>query len=420
MQLVERHIRNDEGLIEICVKAKNLYNQALYYYRQSIFGNIEYFNEYELSGLFAEFKEENYIALPAQTSQQVIKLLFKNIKSWYRARKAYEKKPSSFLGRPKIPNYKKETSICIFTNQQVKLKDGWIHFPKSTNLSPIKTKQTAIQQVRIIPKLNHCVVEVVYKTKDIATKEYNGKWMGIDLGLNNLAACTTNDSAFIINGRPLKSLNQGFNKTRAKVKGLLPLLPSHIKTKTGNRIQKGSSHKIKAITENRNRRVDDMMHKVSKLIIDVAKDQNITKLIIGNNKNWKQKINIGTKSNTSFCSIPHDTLIEKIRYKAQLVGIEVICTQEAYTSKCSAIDLEPIQKHETYVGKRKKRGLFVTKEGLLINADSNGSLNIARLGLSAIGNEIHISESLVRCVSQPKKVNVLNYKTKLLKQFSDK
>ena len=405
--------------MDICIKAKNLYNQSLYYYRQSLFGKIQYFGEYELTGLFAEYKEESYISLPAQTSQQIIKLMFKNIKSWQRAKKEYSKNPTKFLGRPKLPNYKKETSICIFTNQQARIKDGFIVFPKTSNLPSIKTKQNNLQQVRLIPKLNHCIVEVVYNITESKIKEYNGKWMGIDLGLNNLAACTTNDCAFIVDGKRLKSINQGFNKNRAKLKSIMPLLPFK-KTKTGNRIQKGISHRIKALTEKRNRRVNDYIHKASRLIVDVAKKQDITKIIVGNNKNWKNEINIGTKNNTSFCSIPHDTLIEKIRYKAQMVGIEMICTQEAYTSKCSAIDLEPIQKHETYAGKRKRRGLFVTKDGLLINADCNGSLNIARLGLSVIGNEINISESLVRCVSQPKKVKVLDSKTKLLEQFSNK
>ena len=396
--------------MDICIKAKNLYNQSLYYYRQSLFGKIQYFKEYELTGLFAEYKEENYVNLPAQTSQQIIKLMFKNIKSWQIARKDYEKNPTKYLGRPKLPKYKKETSICIFTNQQVKIKDGFIVFQEMTGLPNIKTKQSNLQQVRIIPKLNHCIIEVVYNSIENIIKEYNGKWMSIDLGLNNLAACTTNDSAFIIDGKGLKSLNQGFNKTIAKVKGILPLLPKHKLTKTGNRIQKGSSRRIKAITEKRNRQVNDYIHKASRIIIDVAKKQDVTKIIVGNNKNWKNEINIGTKNNNSFCSIPHATLIEKIKYKAQMVGIEMICTQEAYTSKCSAIDLEPIEKHETYVGKRKKRGLFVTKDGLLINADCNGSLNIARLGLSVSGDEINISESLVRCVSQPKKVYICNRK----------
>ena len=127
--------------MNICVKAKNLYNQSLYYYRQSLFGKIKYFKEYELTGLFAEYGEENYINLPAQTSQQIIKLMFKNIKSWQRARKEYEKNPKKFLSKPRLPNYKKETSICIFTNQQIRIKKGLILFPKMTGLPSIKTKQ---------------------------------------------------------------------------------------------------------------------------------------------------------------------------------------------------------------------------------------------------------------------------------------
>lgn len=420
MQLVERHILKDSAFIEACAKAKNLYNQSLYYMRQSIFGNIKYFKEYELTQLFGEFNEENYRALPAQTSQQIIKLMFKNIKAWQKSRKAFEKNPAKFLGRPRLPNYKKETSICIFTNQQAIIKDGFISFPKMLNLPKIKTNQSNLQQVRIIPNVNHSVVEVVYKSKEMAQKDYNGNWMGVDLGLNNLASCVTSESAFIIDGKPLKSLNQGFNKTRGKVKSELPLLPKRILTKTGNRIQKGTSKKVRALTEKRNRRVNDFIHKASRFIVNAAMQQGVTKIIIGNNKNWKQKINIGTKNNNAFCSIPHDTLIEKIKYKAQLVGIEMISTQEAYTSKCSALDLESIEKHETYAGKRIKRGLFVTAQGKLINADCNGSLNIVRLGLSATGEEIKISESLVRCVSQPKKVNILHHKCELLEQFSNK
>lgn len=109
-----------------------------------------------------------------------------------------------------------------------------------------------------------------------------------------------------------------------------------------------------------------------------------------------------------------------IKYKAQMEGIEAIVTQEAYTSKCSALDLEKICKHENYMGKRKKRGLFVTATGKLINADGNGALNIARLGLSVSGNEIKISDSVMSCVSQPKKLNILHLKIEQLKYFDKK
>lgn len=407
MQLVEQHIIKDASFLEVCMKSKSLYNQSLYYWRQSIFGNIQYFSEFELTTLFAEFNEENYRALPAQTSQQVIKTLFKNIKSWQKARKEYEKNPSKFLGKPKLPKYKKETSTCFFTNQQIKLKNGFIHFPKQVGLPLLKTKQNNIQQVRIIPHINHCVIEVVYNIADIEQKKYNGNWMGIDLGLNNLATCASNNSNFIVNGKPLKSINHYYNKRKQK-------LQSTLNKKTF------SSKRIERITNKRNNKVKDYLHKTSKIVVDSAIHSNTTKIIIGKNENWKQNINIGTKNNRQFTSIPHATLIEMIQYKAQMAGIETILTQESYTSKCSALDLEPICKHEKYVGKRKKRGLFVTATGKLINADSNGALNIARLGLSVSGNEMKISDSVMSCVSQPKKLNILYNKSEQLKHFDKK
>ena len=393
MKLVERHIVKNEACKDICVKAKNLYNQVLYYYRQSIFGKIEYFSEFELTGLFAEFCEENYKALPAQTSQQVIKLLFKNIKSWQKARKEYLKNPSKFLGRPKIPNYKKETSICIFTNQQAKLKNGYISFPKITQLPALKTRVNNICQVRIIPNSDHFTIEVVYEKEEVSAQNYNGKWMGIDLGMNNLATCVTNDSATIYNGKPLKAVNHFYNKRKSK---LQTKLPKNI----------FSTKRIQRLTNSRNNKIQNYIHQISYKIIKQAENEGITKIIIGNNKNWKQEINLGKNTNRNFVSIPHSALIEKIKYKGLMAGIEVVITQEAYTSKCSALDLESICKHEIYVGRRKKRGLFETKNGLLINADVNGACNIARL---VAGNEI-ISDSVKSVVSAPKVVNIFEQK----------
>jgi putative transposase len=281
----------------------------------------------------------------------------------------------------------------------LKLKDGYIYFPKQADLKPLKTKQSNVQQVRIIPHINHCVVEVVYNSKEVPQREYNGNWMGVDLGLNNLATATTKSQSIIINGKPLKSLNHYYNKRKASLQSRL-----------NENVY--SSKRIERITHRRNNKVRDYLHKASKIIVDNAKIQDVTKIIIGKNENWKQQLNIGKKNNRQFTAIPHATFIQQIQYKAQMVGIETILTQEAYTSKCSALDMEPICKHETYVGKRKKRGLFVTATGKLINADSNGSLNIARLGLSASGNEMQISDSVLSCVSQPSVINILYHKCK--------
>lgn len=395
MQLTEQHIIKDDRFRDWCVKAKNLYNQSLYYWRQSIFGNIQYFSEYELLGLFREFKEENYVQLPSHCGQEIIKNLFKNIKSWQKSRKEYSKNPTKFLGKPKLPKYKKELSILSFNNCQVKLKNGYIHFPKMIGVAPMKTNISNINSCRVIPKSNHFVVEFVYTVTEIEPKKYNGNALGIDLGLNNLSTCVpTNGSAFIVNGKPLKAINSFYNKRKAK-------LQSQLKRNTF------TSKRIERLTFKRNNKIKDYVHKSSRYIVAKSIELDITKIVIGNNKNWKQDINIGKKSNQNFVSIPHSHLIEKIEYKANLAGIEVIKTEESYTSKCSALDLEPVCKHENYVGKRVKRGLFRTANGTKINADANGATNILR---KVLGNDI-LSDSIRSAVIAP--VKKRNFEKKL-------
>jgi putative transposase len=100
--------------------------------------------------------------------------------------------------------------------------------------------------------------------------------------------------------------------------------------------------------------------------------------VIGKNPEWKQFLNIGRRNNQNFVSIPHAQFVSMLTYKAQLVGIQVYVTEESYTSKCSFLDLEPIEKREIYMGKRISRGMFRSSKGFLINADVNGAYNILR------------------------------------------
>jgi putative transposase len=215
--------------------------------------------------------------------------------------------------------------------------------------------------------------------------------MGIDLGMNNLATCVTDKSAVIYNGKPLKAINHFYNKRKARLQSFLGK-------------NKYQSKRIERLTGRRNKKIENSLHQISSKIIKQAKNEEVTKIIIGNNKNWKQEINLGRNTNRTFVSIPHSALIEKIKHKGLMNGIEVVITQEAYTSKCSALDLEPICKHENYVGRRVKRGLFKTSNGYKINADCNGALNIARL---VAGNEI-ISDSVRSIVSMPMKIAIFN------------
>ncbi len=186
--------------------------------------------------------------------------------------------------------------------------------------------------------------------------------------MNNLAALTSNKPGFqplLVNGRPLKSINQFYNKRKAELQSQLQ---GHRK----------SSKRIAKLSHKRNRKVDHYLHNASRQVVDHLVGEGIGVLVIGKNKNWKQQINIGRQNNQNFVSIPHARFVEMLTYKAKLVGLQVINTEESYTSKCSLLDLEPIGKQAEYAGKRLKRGLFRASDGRLINADVNGSGNIIR------------------------------------------
>lgn len=257
-------------------------------------------------------------------------------------------------------------------------EDGCVHFVKNI-IKPIRTKvkPDELIQIRIIPEATCFIVEIVYERKETDLGLDKDNFLSIDLGLNNLCACVSNVvESFIINGKIAKSVNQWYNKKKAKLMSFV-----------GN---KGTSNKIKRITLLRNCWIEDKLHKISRYIVNFCRSNNIGTIIIGLNKGWKNKINIGKRNNQHFVSIPHSKLINKIVYKAKLLGINVIIHEESYTSKIDHLAFEPLKKQESYLGKRKKRGLFQRSIGKLINSDINGAIGIARkvIGDSFIGKII--------------------------------
>lgn len=162
----------------------------------------------------------------------------------------------------------------------------------------------------------------------------------------------------------MKSVNQWYNKKKAKLMSFISDV--------------GTSNKIKRITLFRNCWIEDKLHKISRYIVDFCKSNNIGTIIIGLNKEWKNEINIGKRNNQHFVSIPHSKLIDKIVYKAKLLGINVVIHEESYTSKIDHLAFEPLKKQGSYLGRRKKRGSFQSSVGKLINADINGAIGIAR------------------------------------------
>ena len=388
MQLVEKHIvnRNSEFYSEcdlLCFKSKNLYNYANYVVRQEFINTskekelglredanwIQYF---ALNRMLIDSKQFDMYQLPIKVSNQTLMLLDKNWKSFFRSIKDYVKNPSKYTGKPSLPKYLDKTKgrfVVVYEKGAIStkwLKQNIISLSGTSIKIPFINNKNEVRCARIVPKGNHYVIEIVYEQPEKPLKENNDRYCSIDLGLSNLATVASNViKPIIINGKPLKSINQYYNKKLSKYKSVLE---TRNKAKTSKRISK--------LTDKRNKKIEDYLHKASRYIINHLVSNEINTLVIGNNKEWKQEINIGKVNNQNFVSIPHSKFIQMLQYKAALEGITVIVREESYTSKNSFLDKEPVCKHDVYVGKRIKRGLFRTSTGKLINADLNGGLNI--------------------------------------------
>ena len=202
----------------------------------------------------------------------------------------------------------------------------------------------------------------------------------------------------MINGKQLKYINYNYNKRIADIQSKLKL--THNKNKSRYKNQ---------ITNKRNNRINDYLHKITTYIVNQAVSKNITTIVIGYNKEWKQDTNMGKVNNQNFVNIPFYTFISMLEYKSELKGIAFKTITEEYTSKCSFIDEEEIGKHKEYAGKRINRNFFRSKKGIIINADINGAYNILKKYMieNATWNE-KTSQTLVKVCSIPsvRKINI--------------
>lgn len=366
-------------LADYCHASKNLWNHANFEIRHHYFKTGEYLDYYKLDKILKQDTNyPDYRAMPsAASAQQLLRLLDTTWKSFFRSIKEFKANPSKYSGRPKPPRYKKKDghSILIFNNQEVRRKDSAILLPRKLNGFTIQSRCFddnrfhKINQVRIVPRTNKLVIEVIYEINIPDTQHDNNQYAAIDIGVDNLVTISTNIdcNSIAISGRPLKSINQWYNKSRAHYSSIL-------KTRS-NRFD---SLRLQKITEKRNRKIKDYLHKTSKEVIDYCIDSRISKLVIGYNKGWKQASNLGKRINQNFVTIPFYQLIQMIQYKAEEIGVEVILIEESYTSGTSFIDDELPTKEFYNIDRRIERGLFKSNHGTLINADLNASYQIMK------------------------------------------
>ncbi len=405
MVLVEKHIikpkhKYYDELDNLCWLSKNLYNSTLYNVRQYYFENKKLLKYQVINKIYVDTNNEDYRALPSKVAKHTQMLVEHNFKSFFELLKLKAKgKYNKPVKIPKYLNKKTGRQVVHYEKGAISFKEqGYIKLSK-TNIK-IKTNLTKdkVQFVRLVPKNNHIIIEIGY---NVIEKEIiqNNNILAIDIGVNNIASCvTTNGEKFLINGKPLKYINHNYNKRITDIQSKLKL--THNKNK--------SRYKSN-ITNKRNNRINDYLHKIATYIVNQAVSNHIGTIVVGYNKEWKQDTNIGSINNQNFVNIPFYKFISMLDYKCKLKGIIFKTITEEYTSKCSFVDDEEIAKHTTYAGRRINRELFKTKKGIIINADVNGAYNILKKYMkeNATWNE-RISQTLVKVCSIPsvRKINL--------------
>ena len=381
---VEKHIIKQNNayyslLDDFCLKSKNLYNHANYIVRQQFCKSDIWVRYQDLDAILkADEEYPDYRSMPtAQSAQQILRLLDKNWKSFFESIKDWSKHKDKYLGRPKLPKYKSKNGrqVLILTNQNVKLKGKLLRFPKTFkgfNLQPefINRKDfVSFQQVRFLPRNKHIVIELVYNIEVPDTIENNGRYLSIDLGVDNLSAIANNfnETPVIINGKGLKSINQYYNKSLAHYKSIAKSLNN-----------KDYSNRQNRLTVKRNAKITDYLHKASRFTVNYAKQHSVSCIVIGYNKEWKQNSLLSKKVNQHFVQLPFNTLVQQIQYKAEEFGIQVILVEESYTSGTSFLDNEEPIKENYDKSRRKHRGSFQSNTGVSINADVNSAFQILK------------------------------------------
>ena len=388
MQLVERHLIKPshalyETLDDLTFKAKNLYNHGLYLYRQSYFEHKKDPEKPTLSWVEIDKSlrrqgHEDVRALPAKVANAVLKNLGESIASYWKLVRL--KNEGGLTQNPELPRYlhKTEGRYPVSFNYQTFGKTRGTNnelflCPKGINL-PIPTKVDNPKQVRIVPKHNNFVIEVVYDAEESAPKR-TSKYAGIDLGVDNFATVTfsTQNKPLIVKGLGLKSINQGYNRLIAKAQALLPA-------------PQKTSKSVHRLWSRRSWILQTKIHQITAFLTTLFDEMQIETVFIGKNTNWKQNLPFGKVVKQRFAYLPYETFIEQLRYKCQLRGITVTVQEESYTSKASFLDNDNIPVYgevedPKFSGRRIKRGLYRTGNGQLINADVNGSYNILKKGL---------------------------------------
>ena len=384
------------------IESKEIYNFANYVLRQLYFKNsnkhkysLNFIEEYPtLKELFLKYVDENkqfstlfykiicefsklrQYSINLKIVQNIVDKLKNDWTSYWKLLKMKNNK--TYDKKINIPRYKKKYNLVEYNNQVIskkKLKLGYIGTDKMEQGIKIANRHKSLdcKCFRIYNKNDKFVCELIYE-KEIIELEKNDRVASIDIGLENLFTIVFNynKKGISIKGSKLKAINQYFNKIKSKLQSLLPSRQYISKT-------------INQLLYKRREQLRNYIGYYTNKLIDILKTEKISKLVVGYNKKWKQEINIGSKNNQNFVSIPFRKILNILKYKLEDNGIAYKEQEESYTSKASYLDNDniPIYKENDdtnyiFSGKRIKRGIYKSKQGKIINVDLNGALNILK------------------------------------------
>ncbi|MEG4529382.1 transposase [Microcoleus sp. D2_18a_D3] len=381
----------------LCSESAKLTNCGIYYSRQIYFKTGKIPNRAKLHKVLGtEDRNLHYQAFYSDTAQQILTGVAESFKSFMGLLRGI--KNGTVTQHPKLPGYRKGgMALVTFTGRSVKLKNGMLRFPLGSKVKawfgldafflpmPSNLDFTTIREYRILPRNGCFYLELIYKTEDVQANVDPAKCLAIDHGIDNWLTCLSNiGTSFIVDGKHLKSLNQGYNKRVAFL----------MKGKANGYWSK----RLAGLTEKRNRQMRDAVNKAARKVIQHCLDNQIGPVIFGWNKGQKESVNMGSKTHQKFVQIPTGRLKDRIAQLCEQYGLRFVEAEESYSSKASFVDNDLLpkfgEKPEGWLpsGKRIKRGLYRTAQGWLINADCNGCANIARkvaimlgLDLSGIG-----------------------------------
>ena len=375
----------EEALIlrMLCFHSARLRNTGVYNARQHLFSDNEYIGRKKLS---ADTRlNENYGMLICDIADQTINHVHRDFVSFFGAKKAAKDKD-----KVRLPKYlgKEELWSFFVAGRSARPGEDGVHiglterFRKAYSIKArelvlgirLPELEGKIAQLEVKPRFGGKLydVTIVHKEEEgqkkyIRVKEKKKRLLALDPGVDNILAGYSypDGDAFVIKGSAVKAANQWYNKRKAEIQSIY------------DRQKVSNGQAMIHLTMKRENFMDNELNNIAKQVVDYAEENRIDRIIVGWNKGIKQGINIGKSSNQKFVCIPYQSLFQKIRYRCEKFGIGIEQIEEDHTSKCSAIDREEVCHHETYMGKRVKRGLFRTAKGHLINADINGAMNIS-------------------------------------------